>query len=114
MSWEWRTVVAMDYVMTVRMIITAMSGFLVGTTLVVAAVYARQSFRARGTRDGLLPAHVWTVALSYDLLLLYASIEVGMRVDDATQVTWRSPVLGAAYVLGLIAMWKIGSLRRGR
>lgn len=96
-----------------RMILTAMSSLLFGWTLVVSLAYLH-AWRTHPRHDwrGLLPLHVFTVSLSYDLLLLYATIEVYLRIeDDADSAFWRGMILIPAYALGFIAMYAIGKLR---
>lgn len=99
----------MDYVTLVRMVVTAISAFLIGCTLIVAVTYSRGW---RPGRAGLLPAHVFVVSISYAMLLTYATIDVGSRVDEGLGLTWRIPLIFPAQILGLLAMWKIWGFRR--
>lgn len=103
----------MDWLLFARLLLTSMSAFLVGTTLVISVTYFN-AWRRRGvtTWRGLLPLHVFAVTLSYDLLLIYATIEITFRLADESPASWRLPLLAVAYVLGLVAMHTIFKFRQ--
>lgn len=105
----------MSMSLATQLLVSAMSAFLMGFVLVIAWRYMRVYARAPRDWRRLLPAHVWTIALSYDLLLLYATVEVYLRAADPdATLSWRAPILIVAYVLGVIAMAIIGRLHRLR
>lgn len=98
----------MEWLWWMRWIVLAMSGFLAGTTAVIATRYAviwsRVPAEQKSQHRGLLPLHVWLVTLSYDLLLASATVEVWTRMTVAAGPSWRVFVLLPAYVLGVLAM----------
>lgn len=95
-----------------RMVLLSLSSFLVGSTFVISVRY----FFAWRKRDhdwrGLLPLHVFVVTVSYDLMLIYSTVETMLRInDDADTVWWRAALLVPAYATGFVAMWSIARLR---
>lgn len=102
-------------ILLVRSALLSMSGLLMGITLVVAIMFFRAWRQTVNTpRSGLLPFHVWTIALSYDLLLASATVEVLIRVNADAHPSWRLFVLTPAYVLGITAMYAVLRLQRAR
>lgn len=97
-----------------RMLLLSMSSFLSGCTITISWTYYR-AWKRRDKRDwrGLLPLHVATIALSYNLLLVYSTIETWMRIGTAEDAPlWRAVVLIPAYGLGFVAMRAMWKLRR--
>jgi hypothetical protein len=81
-----------------------LGGFVLGSTLLVAAQYfARWRSAPSGRR--LLPLHVWTLAVSYDLLLL-------SQLSRFEPFDWRTFLYVPALLLGDAAM--IAMLRHQR
>lgn len=81
----------------VQLLLSA-SAFLFGMTLVVSIKYWLRWKRLR-PQPALLPLHIWTVALSYDLLLL------GVAFQALTRVRWWHPYIYLpAMLLGAVAM----------
>lgn len=103
----------MDAEFWYRMVLLTLSSFLVGMTLVISVRhYFVWQRRSSDDWRGLLPLHVAAIALSYDLLLIYATIETLLRIeDDADVVWWRGAILVPAYITGYVAMFIIGRLR---
>lgn len=94
------------------MIITAVTVFMGGslllTTTWVLIRYFRQWRRTPG-RAGLLPLHIWLIALSYDLLVV---IVVGRGIAGGLDDSWawlRIPALA----IGLGAMFILANFQRG-
>lgn len=77
-----------------RFLLVTFGAFLLGMTLVVAARHFH-AWRTGG--GGLLPLHIWTIAGSYDLLLLLVVTRTG-------PLGWRGWVQFPAVVLGVWAM----------
>ena len=89
-------------------VIGLLAGGLMGFTVVVALRYwARWHVAATEgqARSGLLPFHVWTIALSYDLLLLGVVIQMSVRVR-----WWHVVIDLPALILGIIAMVVVSRL----
>ena len=103
-----------------RFIEIALSSFLAGYTFMIAVRYSRRWAKLPRSEKkswrGFLPLHVWTVSLSYCLLLTSATIEIYTRLGSGVAgPTWRSAVLLPAYILGVVAMISINRLAiRGR
>ena len=98
-----------------RLLLTSMSSFLVGSTIVICTRYYRLWRASSHDWRGLLPLHVVVVTLSYDLLLIYATIEIYMKIGDDTDAAfWRGALLLPAYVFGFLAMYTISQLRKNR
>ena len=104
----------MDLLTFVRFTLTAVSGFLFGYVLFVAWSYMRLYARAPRDWRKLFPLHVWTVAVSYVMLVAYATIDMVNRTEATEISPWRIPVLFVADTLGIIAMYTIDRLRRAR
>jgi len=97
-----------------RMVLLALSGFLGGTTIVIALKYYH-AWRTHTREDwrGLLPLHVFTVSLSYNFLLLYSTVETYLRIGTDDDIPWwRAALLIPAYVFGFVAMRAMWKLRR--
>lgn len=95
-----------------RMVLLSLSSFLFGTTLVISVQYYFAWRRRNSDWRGLLPLHVATVSLSYNLMLLYSTVETMLRIGDDTDTPWwRAAILIPAYITGFIAMYVIGRLR---
>jgi len=89
-------------------VVGLMAAGLMGFTFIVAmrywASYHISVTRGR-VRRGLLPLHVWTIALSYDLLLLAVVIQMAVRTR-----WWHVVLFLPALFLGIIAMAVISRL----
>lgn len=105
----------MDWLWVARFAILGASGLLAGFTVMVAVRYAiiwsRLTAVQKYTWKGLLPLHVWLVAMSYDLFLLSATVEVWTRMTLGAGPSWRIVVLIPAYVLGVVSMLAIARRR---
>jgi hypothetical protein len=96
---------------------SSLSAFLAGVSWVVVVGYFRYWYALDvATKKewlGLLPVHVFCVAASYNLLLVYATIETYIRIGHDSHTTWRAWILIPAYLLGVAAMAVIHRRRRG-
>ncbi len=103
-----------DFVLAVRLIIGASAAFLAGVTLVVTRnYYLAWKRRAPGPWTGLLPLHVLTISLSYDILLVYTTISALIRTEEGGPLSWwRVIMVASAIVFGFIAMYVMTQLRR--
>lgn len=108
----------MSTVLWLRLVMSSMSAFLAGVSWVVVIGYFRYWYALDAATKkewlGLLPLHVFCIAASYNLLLVYATIETFIRIGHGGHTTWRAWVLIPAYVLGLLSMQVIHGRRRGR
>lgn len=104
----------MDPLTFVRFALSAVSGFLFGYVLFVAWSYMRLYTHAPRDWRKLFPLHVWTIAVSYVMLIAYATFDMANRAESQNASTWRIPVLFVADVLGIVAMYTIDKLRRVR
>ena len=66
----------------------------------------------RGVRwRGLLPRHVFVIAVSYNILVLWSMRAIIENLHDGS-LTWRVPIGFVAYALGLWSTWDVlGSTR---
>lgn len=77
-----------------RILLRIAGGFLLGSTLLVVWTHIKEWRR----RDGaLLPLHVWSIALSYDLFLF-------LTMTRIWPLDWRTPFLVIAIGLGSVGM----------
>ena len=105
----------MDAEFWYRMVLLSLSSFLIGSTLVISARYFFAWRVRRNDWRGLLPLHVFVVALSYDLMMVYSTVETYLRIGDNADVPWwRAALLVPAYITGFIAMWSIARLAAQR
>lgn len=105
----------MDAEFAYRMILLSLSSFLIGATAVISVRYFIAWRERRADWRGLLPMHVALVTTSYDLMLIYATIETMLRIsDDADVVWWRGALLIPAYITGYVSMWAISRLAAKR
>ncbi len=92
--------------------LVSVSALLFGFTLVVATRFMLRWREARfryGREAALVPLHIWTIALSYDILLL------GVTIQTAQAVRWWHPlVFGPALALGLYAMAAVNRAQNRR
>lgn len=78
-----------------RLPVWILGGFVLGATFMVAMRHLRMW--RESTHKRLLPLHVWTIALSYDLLLA----ALLTRTEPAD---WRAFIYIPAILLGAVAM----------
>ncbi len=103
-----------DWVLAIRLAVGASGAFLAGVTLMVVINYYKAWMRHPRTEPwhGLLPFHVLTVSLSYDLLLVYATINALIRTEEGGPLSiWRLCMVVPAIVLGFLAMYVMTKLR---
>lgn len=78
-----------------RLVVWVVGGFVLGATFMVAMRHLRMW--RESTHKRLLPLHVWTIALSYDLLLAALLSRTG-------PADWRAFIYIPAILLGAVAM----------
>ena len=105
----------MTFANTVRFLLTGLSSFLAGFTIYVAWQYMRVYAAAPRDWRRLLPFHVWTIASSYCLLVVYATIDLSLRIAASASLSlWRLALLAPAYVFGIVAMFVIRRVSHAR
>jgi len=81
--------------------------------MVIFAYYkAYRIDKFKGARAGLLPHHVWTIAISYMLLIIDEILVVFER--KGSDISIHTFLLAPAFILGVIAMYLVLRFERLR
>ena len=77
-----------------RLVVWVLGGYLLGTSLIITLEHLRVW---RRNQSHLLPLHVWTVAVSFDLLIVHVLTLAG-------PLDWRAFIYLPGLLLGCISM----------
>lgn len=81
------------------------AGLAIGLSVYIAWLYAIRYRQATNPTDRMMPAHVVLIALSYATLALIAVVRLdGVPEQTALRTWWIYPTIGAAFIVGDIAL----------
>lgn len=94
-----------DAVVVFRIVVLGTSAVMVGLTIAVLHAYLtvwRQNRKRSAT--GLLPFHVWTIAVAHLIALAYMTADLIRLTADDVAFGWRGPTILASSVFGILSL----------